>query len=92
MLLRYLGCQELLVPLDPLAAHVEVARIYLECRRRGITVRGSTDRLIAQLAQEREAIPLHEDEGFERIKAVRTLRTMPERPFAPGVSESGSPR
>jgi predicted nucleic acid-binding protein len=76
LLLGHLETQELLFPLDPLAAHVEAARIFFECRRRGVTIRSSTDCLIACLALERDAVLLHEDEDFERIKVVRPLRTM----------------
>ena len=75
LLLRYLETQELLFPRDPLTAHVEAARIFFECRRRGVTIRSSTDCLIACLVLERDGILLHEDEDFERIKTVRPLRT-----------------
>ncbi len=76
LLLRYLETQELIFPREPLAAHVEAARIFFECRRRGVTIRSSTDCLIACLVLERDGILLHEDEDFERIKTVRPLRTI----------------
>lgn len=89
LLQTYLGSQELLVPLDPVAAHIEAARIFFECRRRGVTVRSSTDCLIAQLVLVRDAVLLHEDEDFERIKSVRSLRTLWESQAPPSVSDGG---
>ena len=88
LLLAYLESQDILVPLDPLAAHVEAARIVFECRRRGITVRSSTDCLIAHIVLERDGILLHEDEDFERIKGVRPLRTVLESATTPRMSDT----
>jgi len=75
LLLAYLETQGLLFPADPWHTHVEAARIFFDCRRKGITVRSSTDCFIAQLAIEVDGTLLHEDEDYERIKAVRPLRT-----------------
>lgn len=88
LLRTYLESQELLVPLDQVGAHVEAARILFDCRRRGVTVRSSTDCLIAQLALERNAVLLHEDEDFERITSVRPLRSLLQAPVPPRVSET----
>ena len=71
-----LTTQRILSPVDPLATHVEAARIYYDCRRQGITTRGPVDCLIAQLTLERDAFLLHDDADFERIKEVRPLRTL----------------
>ena len=75
LLLSYLETQGLLVPADPWHTHVEAARIFFECRRRGVTVRSSVDCFIAQLALEVDGTLLHADEDYERIKTVRPLRT-----------------
>ena len=75
LLLSYLETQGLLFPADAWHAHVEAARIFFDCRRKGITVRSSTDCLIAQLAIDNDAMLLHEDQDYERIKEVRPLRT-----------------
>lgn len=72
----YLGSQELLVPHDPWSTHREAARIFFDCRRKGITVRASIDCLVAQLVLEAEGVLLHDDEDYERIRAVRPLRTL----------------
>lgn len=72
----YLSSQWLLAPEDPWQTHRQAARIYFECRRRGITVRSTVDCLIAQLVIDNAGILLHEDADFERIRAVRPLRTL----------------
>lgn len=71
----YLSSQWLLAPADPWETHRQAARIYYECRRRGVTVRSTVDCLIAQLVLDHAGILLHEDVDFERIRAVRPLRT-----------------
>jgi predicted nucleic acid-binding protein len=75
LLLEYLETQTLLFPADPWHAHVEAARIFFDCRRKGITVRSSIDCFIAQLVLEVDGTLLHADADYERIKAVRPLRT-----------------
>lgn len=77
LLLRYLDTQRILVPRDPWHTHREAARLFFDCRRRGITVRSSVDCLIVQLVLEHEGRLLHDDQDFERIKAVRPLKTYP---------------
>ncbi len=72
----YLGSQQLLAPDDPRSTHAGAARIYYDCRRRGLTVRSSVDCLIAQLVLDHSAVLLHEDSDFERIREVRPLRTL----------------
>ena len=76
MLHEYLSTQRLLAPLDAWAAHREAARIYFDCRRVGLTVRSAVDCLVAQLVLDNSGILLHQDEDFERIRAVRPLRTL----------------
>ena len=71
-----LSTQRLALPVDPAALHWEAARIFFDCRRRGLTVRSSVDCLIAAQAMEAKATLLHADEDFERIRKVRKgLRT-----------------
>lgn len=73
----YLLSQEMLLAKDPLAAHVRSARLYFECRRRGLTVRSTIDCLIADVALEHRAALLHDDRDFEAIRRVRPLLTLP---------------
>jgi len=74
LLHEYLSTQKLISAVDPLASHMAAARIYYDCRRKGITLRGSIDCFIAQLCVENEAALLHNDEDFERIAKVCPLR------------------
>ena len=72
---NYLGGQDLLFAQDPEASHREAARIYFDCRRRGLTIRSSIDCFIAQLVLEEDGILLHDDGDFEDIRQVRPLQT-----------------
>ncbi len=51
-------------------SHANAARLYFECRRKGITVRSSIDCLIAQCALENELILLHQDRDYIKIQSV----------------------
>ena len=55
---------------QPLASHAAAARMYLACRRSGVTVRSAIDCLIAQCAIEADLSLLHNDRDFTRIAAV----------------------
>ncbi len=55
---------------QPLASHAAAARLYLDCRRRGVTVRSSLDCLIAQCAIESDLILFHHDRDFRNIGSV----------------------
>lgn len=70
----YLGSQELLLPAHPVESHVAAARIYFDCRRKGLTVRSSIDCLIAQIALENDAVLLHAERDFDVIARVRSLK------------------
>ena len=76
LLNEYLGSQELLFARDTLATHREAARIFFDCRRKGLTIRSSADCYIAQLVLEEDGILLHQDGDFEDIRRVRPLRTL----------------
>lgn len=67
--------QRFLHPRDPVASHEKAARLYFDCRRRGLTVRSSSDCLIAQVAIEHGAALLHDDRDFLHIaKIARGLK------------------
>jgi len=78
LLESYLRTQVVLAPHDPWATHAAAARIFFDCRRKGITIRSTLDCLIAQLVLELDGVLLHQDEDFERIKQVRPLSTLRE--------------
>ena len=73
---EYLGSQELLFSLNPAFTHLEAARIYYDCRRKGLTIRSSIDCFVAQLALEVDGIVLHNDGDFESIAKVRPLQVL----------------
>jgi predicted nucleic acid-binding protein len=75
LLVDYLQTQHLVWPADPWLTHSAAARIMVDCRAQGITLRGSTDCLIAQLALENDGALLHSDRDFDRIAEIRPLRT-----------------
>lgn len=77
LLSEYLQSQMLVDAIDAPRSHVEAARIYYDCRRRGVTVRSTLDCLIAQIALEHGLALLHEDRDFENIRRVRPLTTLP---------------
>ena len=64
---------------DPAAGHGRAARIYFDCRRRGITVRSTADCVIAQCAMESGLILLHHDEDFRHI--ARVVPALEEKSF-----------
>ena len=66
----YFSSQPFLHPIDPVATHERAARIYFDCRRRGLTIRSSNECLIAQIAVEHDAPLLHDDRDFDRIAEV----------------------
>ena len=76
LLAEYLDTQRLLVPKDFLSLHREAARIFFDSRRRGGTVRSTVDCLIAAQALQAKATLLHNDDDFERIAALRPLKTL----------------
>jgi predicted nucleic acid-binding protein len=78
LLRDYLETQMILSPVEAWATHAAAARIFYDCRRQGITIRSTIDCLIAQLVLENDGVLLHQDEDFERIRAVRPLRTLGE--------------
>ena len=72
----YLGSQDLLVSQDPVSTHLAAARIYFDCRRKGLTIRSSMDCFIAQLVLEEDGTLLHDDDDFESIAQVRPLKLL----------------
>ena len=51
-------------------SYASAARLYFDCRRKGITVRSSIDCLIAQCALENELVLLHQDSDYIKIQSV----------------------
>jgi hypothetical protein len=49
----------------------EAARIYYDLRRKGLTISGFVDCMIAQIAQENSVLLLHSDHDFEKVAKIR---------------------
>ena len=67
---EWFAMQRLVPPLSDVDTYVAAARLYAQCRWRGITPRSGNDCLIAQLAVERDLTLLHDDSDFEKIAGV----------------------
>ncbi|PKO55675.1 MAG: VapC toxin family PIN domain ribonuclease [Betaproteobacteria bacterium HGW-Betaproteobacteria-21] len=55
---------------DPERSHALAARLYLECRRCGVTVRSTLDCLIAQCALDHDLVLLHNDRDYRHIASI----------------------
>ena len=64
---------------DAVRSHASAARMYLDCRREGVTVRSTVDCLVAQCAIESELVLLHHDMDFRRI--ARVVPSLKEKSF-----------
>ncbi len=62
-------------------SYEQAARIYFDCRRRGITVRSTVDCLIAQCAIENNLVLLHHDRDFKQMGTV--VHELNQRHFLP---------
>jgi hypothetical protein len=54
---------------------IEAARLYFELRKKGVTIRKSTDCLIAQVALRTNTLLVHNDVDFDQISRHTSLRT-----------------
>lgn len=68
--------QQLTTPSDSEGCHIEAARIFFDCRRKGLTVQSTVDCLIAAQALQSGATLLHDDDDYARIARVRPLRAI----------------
>ena len=75
---RVLGAQTMLQPLDALKTFEAAAQLYRSARKKGFTVRKSTDCLIATIALEQGAMLVHNDRDFIALaRAEPTLVVYP---------------
>ena len=73
---EFLSTQRMLPAPTGWRTHREAARIFFDCRRRGVTVRSTVDCVIAQQVLEIDGVLLHDDADFERIAEIRPLREL----------------
>jgi predicted nucleic acid-binding protein len=59
---------------DERESYAAAARIYFDCRKKGITVSSTVDCLIAQTAIENDLALLHNDADFDRMRKVVPLK------------------
>jgi predicted nucleic acid-binding protein len=61
---------------------IAAADLYRKCRKKGLTIRNTTDLLIAQIALENDLILLHNDKDFDTLAGMCNLRIyrLPSQP------------
>jgi predicted nucleic acid-binding protein len=74
ILKKYLESQRFYHLKDPVDSFAKAAKIYLDCRKKGITIRSTIDCLIAQTALENGLVLLHEDSDFDLMSKVIPLK------------------
>jgi predicted nucleic acid-binding protein len=71
---KYLETQRFYHLKEPIDSFAKAAKIYLDCRKKGITIRSTIDCLIAQTALENDLLLLHEDNDFDLMAKVIPLK------------------
>lgn len=72
----YLGSQTHYGLTKGLDSYIAASRIFFDLRKKGMTVSGSIDCLIAQTAIEHGLLLLHNDRDFDRIAKVSALKIL----------------
>ena len=82
---RVLGAQTVLQPLGGLATFEAATHLYRRARKQRLTIRKSSDCLIAAMALEQGAVLVHNDRDFLSLAQVEEAPLMyPRRPFDAG--------
>ena len=71
---KYLETQRFYHLREPVESFAKAAKIYLDCRKKGITIRSTIDCLIAQTVLENDLLLLHEDSDFDLMAKVIPLK------------------
>ena len=71
---KYLISQRFFHPKDPVDSFTRAARIYFDCRKKGITIRSTIDCIVAQTTIEHDLHLLHNDKDFNMMEQVIPLR------------------
>jgi predicted nucleic acid-binding protein len=71
---KYLTTQRFYHFKDPVESYVSAAKIYMECRRQGVTIRSTIDCLVAQTAIEHDLLLLHRDKDFIAMSKIVPLK------------------
>lgn len=76
LLIENLTTQRLLSSSNPWHTHSGGAKLFYECKKKGIAIRSTVDCWIAQLVLECNGSLLHNDVDFEQLKRVCDLETL----------------
>jgi predicted nucleic acid-binding protein len=71
---KYLETQRFYHLRDPIDSFAKAAKIYLDCRKKGVTIRSTIDCVIAETALENDLFLLHDDKDFDAIAKVVPLK------------------
>ncbi len=71
---KYLGTQRFYELKDKRESYASAAKIYFQCRKKGMTINSTIDCLIAQTAIENNLYLLHNDLDFDNIAKVADLK------------------
>jgi len=71
---KYLETQRFYHLREPIESFAKAAKIYLDCRKKGITIRSTIDCVIAEAALENDLFLLHDDKDFDAIAKVVPLK------------------
>ncbi|MBM4322517.1 MAG: PIN domain nuclease [Deltaproteobacteria bacterium] len=74
ILKKYLETQRFYHLNDPIDSFARAAKIYFDCKKKGITLRSTIDCLIAQTALEHDLFLLHDDNDFNSMSKVIPLK------------------
>ena len=81
---KVLSAQSVLLPLDGMETFEAAAQLYRRARTQGLTIRKSTDCLIAAMALEHGALLVHNDRDFLALaQAVPQLQVYPRQSMRP---------
>jgi predicted nucleic acid-binding protein len=73
---KYLEVQRFYHPKDAVDSFADAARIFFDCRTKGVTIRSTVDCIIAQIAIENDLFLLHNDSDFDGIAKVFPLKSI----------------
>ena len=74
LLREYLSTQRFYHLKDPVDSFINAAKLYMECRKKGITIRSTIDCLIAETVLEHNLLLLHSDNDFKAMARVIPLK------------------
>lgn len=72
---QYLDTQKIYGLKDERESYAAAARLYYNCRKKGLTINSAIDCLIAQTAVENGLFLLHNDSDFDKISKVVNLKS-----------------